>query len=334
MNIIPLRTPITLILGFSLLGFLYGQPAMAQPRAGSGALETGTEDQVVQHYEVGVKAAKAAQWAEARDAFVSAWRIKQHWQIAANLGRAELALGDHRGAAEHLTFFLREAPAGVSAEEQESARVMLEAARAKVGAMTIAVNVDDAEVLIDGKVVGRTPLAHPVFVDPGRRVIEAQREGYATIRKPTEIAAGSTSTVELRLVKPVPVQTQPAAPLPSAPGGPRRELIISGILVSAAATGLGVTSAILAHSRNAESRDKLPDRCISYDACKKEYLGFQEDYALFGTLSLWSFIGASVVGIGTAVYAFSASTTEAKSQPRTTFTVSVQGSGVVVRTAW
>lgn len=327
------RTMVALILGFSLVGLTYSPPAEAQTR--SGALEPSGANQAVKLYEDGIKAVKAGQWEQARDSFLGAWRIKQHWQIAANLGRAELMLNNHRSAAEHLAFFLREAPEGVSADELQNARSLFEAARAKVGAVTINVNVSDAEVRVDGNVVGRAPLADLVFVDPGRMVIEARREGYETSRKPLDVAAGSTTTVELALTKPLPRQSQ-RTPALSDSGGPNKALVVSGIVVSAAAAGLGVASAIVSYSSNAASRDMLPDKCQSSETldCRQSYLDHQTDYALFGTLSLWSLIGANLVGVGTAIYAFSAPRSEPTSKTSASVVVNAHGGHLVVTTAW
>jgi hypothetical protein len=105
-----------------------------------------------------VRAAKLALWQRAYTSFLQAWRLKQHYQIAANLGRAELKLRKYRDAAEHLTYFLREASA-VGPDERKAAQAMLDEARAKVGALTIIVDRPGAVVLVDGVAIGRC--GHP-----------------------------------------------------------------------------------------------------------------------------------------------------------------------------
>jgi len=204
----------------------------------------GDSAEAVRHYEDGVTAAKLGRWAKAHESFLAAWKVKQHFQIAANLGRAELKLRKYRDAAEHLAFFLREAT-GVSSQEDRAARKMLDEARAKVGAVTIQVNRADAEILVDGVAVGTAPIAHEVFVEPGRRTVEAKLGGFEDDRRSLDITAGSSQNVVLTLSE------RPAAPaplFPARPAGPsEKELgrpsvapIAVGIGLTAAAVGVGI----------------------------------------------------------------------------------------------
>ena len=51
---------------------------------------------------------------------------------------------------------------------------LYEDARAETGPITIAVDLPGADVVVDGKVVGKSPLEDPVFVEPGHHTIEAR----------------------------------------------------------------------------------------------------------------------------------------------------------------
>jgi membrane-bound ClpP family serine protease len=124
-------------------------------------------------YGEGMEAAKAERWADARDRFGQAFASTQHPQVAQQLGRAELALGDNRGAAEHLAFYLRNAK-DVSAADKQTAQEMLDRARAKVAAVIVEIKPPGAEVRVDGKVVAKAPLTDPLFVEPGSREIEVR----------------------------------------------------------------------------------------------------------------------------------------------------------------
>src|SRR5688572_449503 len=87
------------------LGVVLGMGAMegmgiAQTQGAPGT-HVDSSARAVQIYTKGNLAAKNERWQEAYEAYAEAWKIKQHFQIAANLGRAELRLGKHRDAAEH-----------------------------------------------------------------------------------------------------------------------------------------------------------------------------------------------------------------------------------------
>jgi hypothetical protein len=150
----------------------------------------------------GKAAAQSFQWAKARDAYAKTWAIKQDWKLAANLGRAELNVGKHRDAAEHLDYFMREAPPNLATEtpdEWKELRDMLAKARVKVGALVITVEPAGAEVPVNGLPVGKAPLPGPVFVEPGAVVVEARADGYALGNASVKAVAGKEEAVRLVL---------------------------------------------------------------------------------------------------------------------------------------
>ncbi|WP_437953844.1 PEGA domain-containing protein [Sorangium sp. So ce296] len=197
---------------------LVAPASSAQADAGArGATETeALTDKARQLYDEGLAALNRSRWAEAHASFLAAWRIKQHYQIASNLGVAELRLGKHRDAAEHLSWYLREAPAERTVQRQR-AEVLLKEALAKVAAITIATEPEGAEVTVDGAVVGRTPLALPVFLEPGPHAISAALDGYTAERQQIEPAAGYTGGITLHL-EPARAEAQAALGAPSAEG--------------------------------------------------------------------------------------------------------------------
>jgi hypothetical protein len=63
--------------------------------------------------------------------------------------------------------------------------------------LTVRTHVPGAEVVVDGEVVARTPLAASISLLPGRRVIELRREGYRTARAELTLDEGATGEVSL-----------------------------------------------------------------------------------------------------------------------------------------
>src|SRR5262245_39603845 len=105
-----MRVPTTALKAMLLLAamtIVVRSAGQAPPK--SAAAGKTAEAAAARHYEDGVRAAKLTLWADAYQSFLAAWKLKQHYQIAANLGRAELMLKKYRDAAEHMAFFLREA---------------------------------------------------------------------------------------------------------------------------------------------------------------------------------------------------------------------------------
>lgn len=173
-------------------------PALAQPSSLTPAQQT----ELAKHRDEGKAASKANLWDKARDAYKAAWQLKRDWKTAANLGRAEFQLGKHRDAAEHLTYAIREAPPSLAQEapaEWNVLREMLQRARAKVGALNIAVEPAGAEVQVGGLPVGKAPLQAPVFVEPGQVAIDARAPGYAVGKVSVSAVGGEEESVKLVL---------------------------------------------------------------------------------------------------------------------------------------
>ena len=142
----------------------------------------------------GNRAFKEGKFAAAEEAYRAAFALKKGYDIAGNLGAAELALGLHREAARHLAFTLRLFPITGDPALREQMKKAFEQCRREVGALRVKVAPAGAAVRVDGAPVtteeepraagvsaapdGEAPQVDEVFVDPGEHVVEAALEGY------------------------------------------------------------------------------------------------------------------------------------------------------------
>lgn len=78
----------------------------------------------------------------------------------------------HRDAAEHLGYFLREAPKDTPAARRAGAEEMYREACKRVTRIQLQVDPPDAEAILDGRSLGRGPWAAEIVLTPGRRVLE------------------------------------------------------------------------------------------------------------------------------------------------------------------
>jgi len=187
------RTLTLLILGYLSLA---ARPSGAEPALPAQA-DVATHTARRLHLE-GDALYEKGKIADAHAAYVAAWSLKKHYQIAGSLGDCEMRLGKYRDAAEHLAYFLRGYPKDQPVELRERARGMLEEAKRHIAALTIDVGEAGVDILVDGKLVGQSPLEGPVFVEPGSRLIEARRgteSGWKTI----DARAGQAADVVLVL---------------------------------------------------------------------------------------------------------------------------------------
>lgn len=238
-------------------------------------------ERAAQLYREGNKLYDQARFVEAEARYQAAWDLQRSFDVAGNLGNVELEVNQPREAAEHLTYALEAFPLGEKAEKRRFLLERLAEAKAQVGTLRISVNVDDAEVFVDGKFVGHSPLKKLVFVDPGKREIEARHAGARTSTS-LFVAKGSDQRITLSLEV-----------------GPSLPLMVAGGAVGLLGIASGVTFALLSTAKG--------------EAAEAAVLGsperndLREAQTTFGNISFWSFLGGGVVLAGTAVYALTTS---------------------------
>lgn len=148
-----------------------------------------------QRYKEGVTAFDAGKFEEARVAFLQAYALKRHPAVLLNLGLSELKSNHPTDGGNHLTQFLREST-DASPDQRQTAEAGVEEAKKKSGYLLIAVDAPNADISIDGILIGKSPLADPVFVEPGTRTVVATLGGKnATFAAQTK--RGSPTNVSL-----------------------------------------------------------------------------------------------------------------------------------------
>lgn len=305
-----------------------------------------------EHFIKGKTLLKQGKKREAREEYLAAFKLKQSFDVAGNLGNIELGLGMPRDAAEHLSFAVRHyAPSGTTPEQLERAKQRLAEAKASVGTIWITVNVAGAEVLVDGSSVGRAPLEGEVFVDPGKRTFEAKLAGHRGEGKTLDVGKGSEHKVVLDLAQvtaptPTVVAPPPSAPptaTPHAPGGPNKAVLIAGgsaagagILIGAVLAGV---SAVKAGDARAQRDDLIqrygPSACTGMTpaGCGELHETNTMKDAL-ANASLWSFVAGGSVGVATLIYALAAPRKATSAAVRMTPLVTASGATLTVGGTW
>ncbi|AUX43543.1 uncharacterized protein SOCE26_049930 [Sorangium cellulosum] len=239
-------------------------------------------DKAADLFTEGSKAAEERDWDMCRAKLVEAWGIRQHWRIAANLGACEVNLGMYRDAAEHLSSGLRALPADVGADTRGELTALLEEASKNIVTLTIKTDPPDAEVLLDGKSLGRGPFERPVLIDARTYAIEIRAEARTPFKGTIEGRAGQREVVDRRL-DPVEAPPAPAAvapPLPSrraappavpvwrvAPdaAGPSVVPLVVGSAAAVVAVGMSVGLSIAADAKAEDAR--VAARGLDPSAC-------------------------------------------------------------------
>ncbi|AUX29217.1 uncharacterized protein SOCE836_013050 [Sorangium cellulosum] len=260
-------------------------------------------------------------WAEAHDAYLAAWKLKKSYDVAANLGDVELMLGDAPSAAEHLAYALREFPAGGKPALRATLTKRFEEARSQVGTLVVRADVEGARVFVDGTLRGLTPLADPVFVEPGTHTISVEHEGYETQQMTAQLGAGGTIENGLQLKRKAagapPTKAPPTkmkAPEGAVARPEERSWVPVIVLGAASVVGLGVGVGLTVASNDANNDAHAHSRSIR-DAggqCVEPSTAFTEQCAeldrrgleasTLGYAAFGSYIASGVFALATATY--------------------------------
>lgn len=277
-------------------------PAPAPVATSSPAPGAAADDEADQLFSRGNDAFDRGDLDEAYALYKKAWALKRTYDIAGNLGQVELKLGKFRDAAEHLDFTLRLFPPTGKSEPREAIRRALDAARNEVGALSITVNVRGASVAIDGQPVGLSPFDAPVFVEPGKRTVEATLEAHLPTRITIDIGKNEVRDIALSLTP----KSQPPPPPRNVP------LLITGFGLGLAAAGTGIGLMIPATNKGSDADALLaqlvasePDgKCPCGSEPQRARLkGMRQDHDLFFNVAVGTFVGAGVLAAGSAAYA-------------------------------
>jgi hypothetical protein len=195
--------------------------AVLAPSAPVRAQQTGREDPTALRmarvrFQEGVEFFDARQYAKARAAFLQAYALKKHPTVLLNLAQSELRSGYEADAAGHFSQFLRETD-GSNPGQIKEARTGLEKAKRKVAEVVLAVDVDDAYVLVDGIVQGRSPLPDPIYLPAGTHVIGVRKAGRSVTRQVTAVPGTSSTEMVNVTAPPTPAESEAPARVSSEP---------------------------------------------------------------------------------------------------------------------
>ena len=239
-------------------------PVRAQPAPAAATKSEGDAltRKARQLYAEGVKAYQQAKWEEARASFLAAWALAKHYTIAGNLADCEMRLGLYRDAAEHLAYYVREVVNDDTSttDERKAARRNYDEARGKVASLTVRVNLPAAELYLDEKLIGKSPLPDPLFLDTGSHVLEARSEGYRSVKAVVDAKPGMSREIPLELKR---ADMGPPV-LPRSAGLSPVWVVVSGALaVGGLGAGIGFTAAANGKHSDAQTLGaKLPGRSV------------------------------------------------------------------------
>ena len=171
------------------------------------------------HFDRGVALAKAERFGEALSEFELAYDMSPHFSVLYNIAQALTVLGRATEASAAFERYLREGGANIEPRRRAEVEAAIVRERDKTGTLELTIDTEGAEVAIDGKPVGRSPLTAPIRLDAGPHRVEAALDSGLTREIAVDIVPKQTASARLELRTshsdlPAPVEVAPLSPPP------------------------------------------------------------------------------------------------------------------------
>jgi tetratricopeptide (TPR) repeat protein len=153
--------------------------------------------EAAKHFQRGVALYGEADYRGALVEFKRAYAITPNTAVLYNVGETEFQLQDYAGA---LTTFERYAAESGSSDPQHAeVENTMEVLRSRVGRVSVTTVPPGAEVTVDDRAVGKTPLDKSVLVSVGHRKVTASFAGRTPVVRYIDVAADDNQTVTLEV---------------------------------------------------------------------------------------------------------------------------------------
>ena len=163
-------------------------------------------------------------YAGALEKFTAAYAAYPSPKLMFNIGQADRDLSRPVEALEAFEKFLA-GDTHSSPETTAEANSAVAELRSQLGQIRIDCETPGAEVSVDGKSVGLTPLSKLIWATPGRHQITASHENTPPVLEYVDVTVGSVGTVTMQLRPPaIPVAAEPVPEPAVAPAAPKLDL--------------------------------------------------------------------------------------------------------------
>jgi hypothetical protein len=164
-------------------------PALAQQPAASAKASLAAAD----------KAAKSKDWATAQAQYRAAYDASPSAQALNGLANASYELKAWPEAYEAYDEFVRTYPDAMGRTAKALAEKRMKEIEAKTGALTILVNEPGADVTLDDKKLGTSPVKALVRVATGTHRVRVTKPGFSPFEKTLDVAANAKLSVDANL---------------------------------------------------------------------------------------------------------------------------------------
>jgi len=150
-----------------------------------------------EHFRRGVDLFRDRRFGDAATEFEEAYRLSPAYVVLYNIGQVDAALGRSVEAVDAYEKYLKQGASQISAERTQEVQVELGKQRDRIGTVALRTKPEGAEIRMDGKWIGKTPLAQPVRATVGRHTFDAFLSGYAPQVYEVEVVGRAERRLEI-----------------------------------------------------------------------------------------------------------------------------------------
>jgi len=140
-------------------------------------------------------------YAAALAKYMAAYKQNPDYRTDYNIALTLESLDRIVEAANRFNRFLVRAERGEAERAVKSAKRRLKVLKMMTGRVALFCEQDGAAVFANGKRVGRTPLDHDIYLEPGAHQIEIKKPEHASVKKQVKVGAGQRVGLEVELVE-------------------------------------------------------------------------------------------------------------------------------------
>lgn len=202
-----LHGKVQVVFGISLVGLLVASPVQAS-----------NKEDAKKHFKAGLTLFKAEDYDAAAAEFEVSAALYETKGGLYNLANCYRALHRYGDALDVLEKVAANYKGKLDKEMSDDVQLQIKELRAVVAALTVSVDKSGAQIVVDGKEVGRSPLLEPLLLAPGEHIVEVSLQDHDSIKRKINILAREKKTVSFDLV-PAGADVQPVSSgvLPSEP---------------------------------------------------------------------------------------------------------------------
>jgi tetratricopeptide (TPR) repeat protein len=153
------------------------------------------------HYQRGLSLYGEGEFVLALVEFERAYQLTPNYRVLYNIGQVRIQLGRYAKGREALEEYLKQGGASINAARTEAVKKDLDMLAERTAMLSVLVNEPGADVAVDGRVVGVSPLTGPLVIDAGEHTLDVRKAGFYDKSSQVTLAGRDQIEVKLELLK-------------------------------------------------------------------------------------------------------------------------------------